>query len=202
MHALPCPDIPIPVREDSEPDDPTPDRTGSDDFIPLTEPLVRADLSRRGPVGRVVTEWSRLCRRPEVLRRVNGWPFIDPPVAHLDEVLVRSGFGGEATDSDGDRILWHLADLARTLATAFLRPGQAPGLPGGPLGLRYREALTRLQTGAFAPGLTALISVLEEKPGFDDQRARGLCLAVFRHLGMRHPVTEQFFRPYSMAVNV
>jgi hypothetical protein len=44
--------------------------------------------------------------------------------------------------------------------------------------------------------------VLEEKPGFDDQRARGLCLAVFRHLGMRHPVTEQFFRPYSMAVNV
>ena len=114
MHALPCPDIPVPARDDSEPDDPTPDRTGSDDFIPLTEPLVRADLSRRGPVGRVVTEWSRLCRRPDVLRRVNGWSFIDPPVAHLDDVLVRSGFGGEATDSDGDRILWHLADLART----------------------------------------------------------------------------------------
>jgi len=25
---------------------------------------------------------------------------------------------------------------------------------------------------------------------------------VFRHLGMRHPVTEQFFRAYTMAVNV
>jgi len=24
---------------------------------------------------------------------------------------------------------------------------------------------------------------------------------VFRHLGMRHPVTEQFFRVFSMAVN-
>jgi hypothetical protein len=46
-----------------------------------------------------------------------------------------------------------------------------------------------------------LIGVLEEKPAFDDQRARGLCLAVFRHLGMRHPVTEQFFRAFSMTVN-
>jgi putative thioredoxin len=93
------------------------------------------------------------------------------------------------------------AELARTLATAFLRPSQAPGLPGGPLGLRYREALTRLQAGEFVPGLAALVSVLEEKPSFDDQRARGLCLAVFRHLGMRHPVTEPFFRAFSMAVN-
>jgi putative thioredoxin len=117
--------------------------------------------------------------------------FADPPAALR---LADTVAAGTAWVED--------ADLARTLAAAFLRPGQAPGLPGGPLGLRYREALTRLQAGEFAPGLTALISVLEEKPGFDDQRARGLCLAVFRHLGMRHPVTEQFFRAYSMAVNV
>jgi len=94
------------------------------------------------------------------------------------------------------------ADLARTLATAFLRLGQSPGLPGGPLGRRYREALTRLQAGDFVPGLTALLGVLEEKPAFDEQQARALCLAVFRHLGLRHPVTEQFFRAYTMAVNV
>lgn len=85
-----------------------------DPFIPLAEPLVRADLSRRGPVGRVVTEWARLCRRPAVLRTVNSWDFIDPPVGHLDDVLVRCGFGRPANDSDGDKILWHLATLART----------------------------------------------------------------------------------------
>ena len=27
-------------------------------------------------------------------------------------------------------------------------------------------------------------------------------LALFKHLGMRHPLTEEFFRGYSMAVNV
>ena len=87
---------------------------GPDSFIPLTEPLVRADFSRRGPVGRVVTEWARLCRRPAVLRTVNGWDFIDPPVAHLDDVLVRCGFGRPADDSDGDKVLWHLVTKART----------------------------------------------------------------------------------------
>ena len=83
-------------------------------FIPFTEPLVRADLTGRGPVGRVVAEWARLARRPAVLRTVNGWSFIDPPVAHLDDVLERAGFGRPTTDSEGGKILWHLADLART----------------------------------------------------------------------------------------
>lgn len=120
MHALPLPNLSDP-DPDSEPDDgadtepdTSPDAAPADRFIPLTAPLVRADLSKRGPVGRVVAEWSRLCRRPDALDHVNSWTFIDPPVSHLDEVLVRSGFGGATTDSVGDRVLWHLADLSRT----------------------------------------------------------------------------------------
>jgi len=122
MHALPLPHLSDP-DPDAEPDDSEnsdhetqtgPDIEPANQFIPLTAPLVRADLSKRGPIGRVVAEWSRLCRRPDALDHVNSWTFIDPPVSHLDEVLVRSGFGGATTDSVGDRVLWHLADLSRT----------------------------------------------------------------------------------------
>lgn len=104
-----------PQFTDTQPDTPSVTREGAmPSFIPLAEPLVRADLAGRGPVGRVVTEWSRLTRRPAVLRTVNSWDFIDPPVTHLDEVLARAGFGRPTTDSEGDKILWHLADLAHT----------------------------------------------------------------------------------------
>jgi hypothetical protein len=44
--------------------------------------------------------------------------------------------------------------------------------------------------------------MLPEEPGFDAGRAKALCLVIFRHLGMRHAITEKFSRAYGMAVNV
>jgi hypothetical protein len=44
--------------------------------------------------------------------------------------------------------------------------------------------------------------VLESKPAFDEGHAKAGVLALFKHLGMRHPLTDEFFRQYSMAVNV
>jgi putative thioredoxin len=94
------------------------------------------------------------------------------------------------------------AALVRALAAAFRSPAERPHLGDTPLGSRYLTGLAHLQRGEFEAGLAVVIEVLQEKPGFDDNRARALCLAVFRHLGMRHAITERFHRGYSMAVNV
>lgn len=77
-------------------------------------PLVASTKANTGPVAHIIVEWDRLCRRPAVLRTVNGWEFIGEPIDHLDELLERCGFGRPATDDDGDRMLWHLVARAAT----------------------------------------------------------------------------------------
>jgi putative thioredoxin len=94
------------------------------------------------------------------------------------------------------------AEIVTALAAAFRAPTDRPELAQAPLGAAYLAALTQLRAGAFEAGLAALIDVLQEKPGFDGGRAKLACRAIFRHLGMRHPLTEKFSRAYSMAVNV
>ncbi len=94
------------------------------------------------------------------------------------------------------------AALVRALAAAFRAPGERRQLQDTPLGARYLAGIAHLRREEFEPGLEAVIEVLQEKPGFDEGRARAVCLAIFRHLGMRHPITERFHRGYSMAVNV
>lgn len=92
-------------------------------------------------------------------------------------------------------------DHARTvqaLATALLHlpPATATGLA-----TQYRHALLALQREDFSAAASGLVDVLLEKPSFDDNRARQACRALFHHLGPRHPITEEFHRRYSMAVN-
>jgi DNA-directed RNA polymerase specialized sigma24 family protein len=59
-------------------------------------------------VRTLVQEWSALSTAPSTLRRVNGWGLPGKQVANLDEVLIRAGFGLEATDSLGDQYLFKL----------------------------------------------------------------------------------------------
>jgi putative thioredoxin len=94
------------------------------------------------------------------------------------------------------------AETVRALAAVFNAPTDRPELSDTSLGPRYLEAIAHLRLGEFDAGLAALTDLLQEKPGFDAGRARALCLAIFRHLGLRHPTTEKYFRAYSMAVNV
>lgn len=94
------------------------------------------------------------------------------------------------------------ADIVRALAGAFRAPEERPELQDTPLGSRYFAAIGQLRREAFDAGLAALIEVLQEKPAFDEGRGKALCLAVFRHLGLRHATTEKYLRAYSMAVNV
>jgi putative thioredoxin len=93
------------------------------------------------------------------------------------------------------------AQRLHTLAAAFAAPRDRSDLPAGPLRDQYIAAIERLRREDFDGGLAALIDVLLEKPGYDQQRARQLGRAVFHHLGLRHPVAERHARGFSMAVN-
>jgi thioredoxin-like negative regulator of GroEL len=90
------------------------------------------------------------------------------------------------------------AENVRAIAAAFVAPASLKSVP---FGADYLTAIAHLRRGEFDAGLARLTELLQEKPGFDDGRAKALCLAVFRHLGMRHATTEKHFRAYSMAVN-
>ncbi|ACB74736.1 thioredoxin [Opitutus terrae] len=95
------------------------------------------------------------------------------------------------------------AEIVRAI-TAALHTLQhdSDRLLASPLRDIYLVALRDLQSQRFREAAQGLVSVLQEKPNYDDGRAKAACLAVFKHLGMRHPITEEFSRAYSMAVNV
>ena len=63
------------------------------------------------------------------------------------------------------------------------------------------SALLAMQREDFHAAAEGLVEVLLVKPGFDADRARHACRALFQHLGFRHPISEEFQRRYSMAVN-
>ena len=94
------------------------------------------------------------------------------------------------------------AALVQILAAAFQAIAVPERLPDTPLRARYLAALAQLRRESFAAGLTELLAVLTEKPGYDNGQAKALGAALFRHLGLRHPVSEKFSRAFSMAVNV
>jgi putative thioredoxin len=94
------------------------------------------------------------------------------------------------------------ANLVRTLGAAFDSAADLSRLPDTPLRACYAAALAELRRESFDAGFSQLIAVLGEKPAYDSGRAKSVGLAVFRHLGLRHPISEKFSRAFSMAVNV
>lgn len=95
------------------------------------------------------------------------------------------------------------AQLVRTLLAAFGTLDRAAGhLEDSPLRARYLAALRGLRRQDFHHAAAGLVDLLMEKPGYDGGQAKAACLALFRHLGPRHPVSEEFSRSFSMAVNV
>lgn len=94
------------------------------------------------------------------------------------------------------------AQVVRLLAGA-VEAGRsaATRMPASPVRDRYVAALADLQAERFAPALAALVDLLGDQPVLDGGRAQSAALAIFKHLGIRHPVSEEFHRAYSMAVN-
>jgi putative thioredoxin len=94
------------------------------------------------------------------------------------------------------------AGLVREFAHLFAVAENPPvEVAGSPLGGRYLEAIRALRGEQYATALGGLVAVLQEKPAFDGGHAKAAVLAIFKHLGMRHPLTDKYFRAYSMAVN-
>jgi putative thioredoxin len=92
--------------------------------------------------------------------------------------------------------LQSLREFARLFAIASDPPAAST------LRDRYLAAIHALRRERYPEALRDFIAVLQEQPAYDDGHARLAVLAIFKHLGMRHPLTEEFFRAYSMAVNV
>ncbi len=90
-------------------------------------------------------------------------------------------------------------EFARLFAIADRPPAE---LAASPLRPRYLDGIAALRAERYGEALAAFIAVLQEDPGFDGGHAKAATLAIFKHLGMHHPLTGEHFRAYSMAVNV
>jgi DNA-directed RNA polymerase specialized sigma24 family protein len=105
-------------------------------------------------VRTLVQEWSALSNAPTTLRRVNGWGLPGKRVANLDEVLIRAGFGLEATDSIGDQYLFKLVIRAANdeLATRIVLQRLLPPL----ISIAARRG--KLARGGFDEALTDTVA--------------------------------------------
>ncbi len=94
-------------------------------------------------------------------------------------------------------------NMVRELARLFAVADQPPAeVAASPLRDRYLAGIRALRAQQYAGALRELTAVLHDKPGFDGGHAKTATLAIFKHLGMRHRLTEEYYRAYSMAVNV
>lgn len=91
--------------------------------------------------------------------------------------------------------------IVRAFAAAAVSLQHAGRLPAKPWRERYLAGLRHLLAQEFHAAAENLVDVLLEDPGFDQGTAKAVCLALFKHLGLHHPTTGEFFRRYSMAVN-
>jgi DNA-directed RNA polymerase specialized sigma24 family protein len=120
-----------------------------------TRPTTIIHPTGKSPTVRtLVQEWSALSKAPSTLRRVNGWGLPGKRVANLDEVLIRAGFGLEATDSVGDQYLFKLVIRAANdeLATRIVLQRLLPPL----ISIAARRG--KLARGGFDEALTDTVA--------------------------------------------
>lgn len=68
-----------------------------------------------GPLVKgLLDDWEATARSPRALRRANSWGLPGGPVAHLNDMVVRAGFGGRPDCDDADAYLLGLVRLAAT----------------------------------------------------------------------------------------
>ena len=120
-----------------------------------TRPIALIHPTGKSPTVRtLVQEWSALSTAPSTLRRVNGWGLPGSRVANLDEILIRAGFGLEATDSVGDQYLLKLVIRAANdeLATRIVLQRLLPPL----ISIAARRG--KLVRGGFDEALTNTVA--------------------------------------------
>ncbi|OAM88953.1 tetratricopeptide repeat protein [Termitidicoccus mucosus] len=74
-------------------------------------------------------------------------------------------------------------------------------LPDYSAKLSLLGGLAELRAGRFGEALRLLISSMEESVRYADGAAKRACLAIFKLLGARHPLSKELHRRFSMAAN-
>ena len=84
--------------------------------VPQTPTRPTPGLIRTGKAGtflaRIIADWDHLAGRPRVVRQANAWGLPGEPVSHLNEIMVRAGFGRPITCNESDLYLARLVRIA------------------------------------------------------------------------------------------
>ncbi len=108
------------------------------------------------------------------------------------DLLTGIGLESEFADKAAAlRTLARIADVAE-------HPDQ---LAEAPVRARYVEGAKAAKKGDYAKALAAFIEVLQRQRDYDNEGAKAACKAIFQHLGIRHPISEQFHRAFSSALH-
>jgi len=83
----------------------------------LTHPAGSAPLVRK-----LVTEWGTISAQPRTLRLINRWDLPGGPINHLDEVLLRAGYGIDTTYENCDAFRAAHDELAARIVLQRILP--------------------------------------------------------------------------------
>lgn len=94
------------------------------------------------------------------------------------------------------------SDRANTLRQfAQLAAPDESALPEGDLKAQYLAGSRAVQQADYAAALEAFISVLEKDRHYANGAAKDACKVIIQYLGIRHPITEEYYRAYTSLVN-
>ncbi len=74
-------------------------------------------------------------------------------------------------------------------------------LPEGDLKTKYLAGTRAVQKADYAAALEAFIGVLEKDRDYASGAAKNACKTIIQYLGIRHPITEEYYRAYTSLVN-
>ena len=74
-------------------------------------------------------------------------------------------------------------------------------LPEGDLKGKYLAGTRAVQKADYATALEAFIGVLEKDRDYANGAAKDACKTIIQYLGIRHPITEEYYRAYTSLVN-
>ena len=93
-------------------------------------------------------------------------------------------------------------DRAETLRQfAKLAAPDESTLPEGDLKTKYLVGARAVQQADYAAALEAFIGVLEKDRDYANGAAKNACKTIIQYLGIRHPITEEYYRAYTSLVN-
>lgn len=92
------------------------------------------------------------------------------------------------------------ADALRTLARVALQAEQPNALPNGAGRERYLVGGRAVKQADYAKALEAFIDVLGRDKNYAAGAARDGCKAIFQLLGIRHPLSERFYRAFTSSL--